>query len=66
MLIYNGSEYLIHFKYSNIFNVLFVTCFYGVGMPLLFPIAAFNMMNLYICERIFVARYVKLPPNLDD
>jgi len=39
---------------------------YGVGMPLLFPLAAFNFFNQYICERITVAYIVQLPPALDD
>ena len=39
---------------------------YGVGMPLLFPVAAFNFMNQYLCERIIVAYTVPLPPALDD
>lgn len=39
---------------------------YGVGMPLLFPIAAFNFFNQWICERYIVAYYMKLPPALDN
>ncbi len=29
--IYSGPEYLIHFKYSGILNVTFVTLMYGIG-----------------------------------
>ena len=29
--IYSGPEYLIHFKYSGILNVTFVTMMYGIG-----------------------------------
>lgn len=39
---------------------------YGIGMPLLFPIAGFNLLNQYICERIIVAYYMKQPPALDN
>jgi len=28
---------------------------YGIGLPILFPIAAFNFCNQYICERLIVA-----------
>lgn len=35
-------------------------------MPLLFPIAALNLVNMAVCERIFVAKLVKLPPMMDD
>jgi len=29
--IYSGPEYLIHFKYSGMLNVTFVTMMYGIG-----------------------------------
>jgi hypothetical protein len=35
-------------------------------MPILFPIAAFNYLNQYVCERIIVAFCMKQPPALDD
>jgi hypothetical protein len=39
---------------------------YGMGMPILFVIAAFNFLNQWVCERIIVAYQMKLPPSLDD
>jgi len=51
---------------SGILNIVFMTMMYGVGMPILFPIAAFNFMNQYIAERIIVSYNVPLPPALDD
>lgn len=54
--IHLGSEYVSHVKYSNVLVVVYITMMYGVGMPILFPIAAFNFLNQYICERIVVAR----------
>jgi len=63
--LYSGAEYVIHFKYSNILNIMYITMMYGLGMPLLFPIAAFNFMNQYICERLIVAYQVRLLPALD-
>lgn len=65
-MLHSGIEYDIHFKYSAVLNVACVTMMYGVGMPILFPIAAFNFMNQYICERIVVAYQVRKPPVLDD
>lgn len=65
-MIHSGIEYDIHFKYSAVLNVACVTMMYGVGMPILFPVAAFNFLNQYICERIIVAYQVKKPPVLDD
>jgi hypothetical protein len=64
--LYSGPEYFIHFKYSGILNIMFITMMYGLGMPILFPVAAFNFLNQYLCERIIVAYTVKQPPALDD
>ena len=40
--LWSGGDYLMHIKSSEILLVVFVTCMYGVGMPLLFPVAALN------------------------
>ena len=64
--LYSGSEYVIHFKCAGVINIVWVTMFYGVGLPILFPLAAFNFFNQFICERITVSYMVRLPPALDD
>lgn len=64
--VYSGNDYTIHFKYSAILNIVFVTMMYGVGMPLLFPLAAFNFFNQWLTERLTVAYVVRLPAQLDD
>ncbi|CDW71360.1 UNKNOWN [Stylonychia lemnae] len=64
--IYSGPEYLIHFKYSGILNVTFVTMMYGLGMPILFPIAAWTYFVLYSLERVLAAYFYQLPPTFDD
>lgn len=64
--LYSGKEYVIHFKQSGLINIVFVSLMYGIGMPGLFPIAAFNFLNQYIAERIIVSYNVPLPPSLDD
>ena len=35
-------------------------------MPLLYPVAALNFANMYLCERMAVSYQVQLPPALDD
>ena len=58
-MIYAGPEYLIHFKYSDALNVTYITLMYGVGIPLLFPIAALNLFMTYLGERYTVAYAVR-------
>ena len=64
--IYSGPAYQIHFKYSGIMNVTFVTMMYGIGMPILFPIAAFSYFILYTQERLLSAYFYQMPPSFDD
>lgn len=64
--LYSGADYVIHFKYSGVLNIVYITMMYGMGMPILFVLAAFNFFNQWVCERLIVAYQVKLPPALDD
>ena len=64
--LYSGADYVIHFKYSGILNIMFITMMYGVGMPILFFLAVVNFINQYICERTIIAYAMKQPPALDD
>ena len=43
--LYSGSKYVIHFKSAIVINIVWVTMFYGIGMPILFPLAALNFFN---------------------
>lgn len=65
-MLYSGGDYIIHFKYSGMLNIAYITMFYGMGMPSLFPIAALNYWNQYVAERIVVAHHMKAPAALDD
>lgn len=64
--IYSGPEYMIHYKYSSMLNIVFVTFMYGAGLPILFPIALGSLTVLYIMERLLVAYSYKQPPTYDD
>lgn len=64
--IYGGEEYLIHFKYSDALVIVYVACLYGIGIPLLFPIAAIALANTWLNERIQTAYQVVQPPAMDD
>lgn len=64
--IYSGPAYMIHFKYSGIMNITFITMMYGMGQPILFLIAAISFFILYTQERILVAYFYQMPPSFDD
>ena len=64
--LYIGPDYVIHFKYSQILNVTFVTMMYGLGMPILFPIAGLSYFIFWAVERYQIAFTYPMPPALDD
>lgn len=64
--LYSGGDYVIHFKYSGLLNIAYITMMYGMGMPVLFPLAVVNYWFQYVAERIVVAYYMKAPAALDD
>ena len=64
--IYGGADYIIHFKYSEMLNIIFVTMMYGFSQPLLFPISAVALTLNIIIERTIIAYTMKLPPALDN
>lgn len=63
---YSGPEYLMHFKYSSILTQVFVSFMYGLFIPILFPIAAFGILNMYIVEKGGLLWYYRRPPVYDD
>lgn len=57
---------LMHFKYSNVMNLIFVAFLHGVALPILFPIAFFGVFNNFLVERLLLAWYYKQPPLFDN
>lgn len=49
--LYSGPEYIIHYKQAQVLNIVFVTMMYGLGMPILFPIAFISFFIIYATER---------------
>jgi hypothetical protein len=62
---YAGPPFPIHFKYSLMMMITFVTFMYGAGMPILFPIALMTFLVSYVLERILVAYSFQEPPAFD-
>ena len=64
--IYSGPVYYMHYKYSSILTISFITFMYGFGMPILFPIACASFIVLYLCERWLLFYGYRLPPMYDE
>ena len=63
---YGQLDYTIHFRYSDALKTTYITMMYGLGIPLLFPLAALSFVITLIGERIQCAYIVKLPPAMGD
>ena len=66
MDLYSGPTHIIHYKYSLLLNTCYVTMLYGLGLPILFPIAAFSYFVFWVTERYAMAYTYHMPPQLDD
>jgi len=64
--LYSGPNYIIHYKGSALLNMTYVTMMYGLGMPILFPIAALDYIIFWATERYQIAYTYQNPPALDD
>jgi len=56
----------MHFKYSAILNITFVTFMFGLGLPLLFPYALLAMVILWFSEKCLFFYTYRLPPMYDE
>jgi len=63
---YTGPVYLMHYKYSTLLNIIFVTFMYGLGLPILFPIAVLSFVILYLQEKAMLFYGYRVPPMYDE
>lgn len=64
--VYSGEEYYLHYKYSSILNITFVTFMYGAGIPILFPVAFVSLLVLFVVEKTCLFYVYKQPPMYDE
>ena len=56
----------MHYKYSALLTIIFVTMTFGFGIPILFPIAAMSILILYLVEKTMLYYAYRLPPMYDE
>lgn len=57
---------MMHFRYSSIMVQVFVCFMYGLFIPVMFPICALGIFNMYVVERCALAYYYRQPPLFDE
>lgn len=63
--LYSGEDFDIHYQYSWMLVITWVTFLFAPGLPILFPIALVGMIILYVTNRLSLAYYNKRPPVYD-
>lgn len=65
---YTGADFAIDlsYLYADSLNVIFLAMFYGIGMPIMFPMAAVILASQRLCQRLRVAYLCRLPPFLGN
>ena len=61
-----GPQYFMHYKYSSVMNIVFITMMFGAGLPMLFPIAAASLTMLFCLEKYMIYYVYKQPPAYDE
>ena len=65
---YRGADIAaeLAYLYADALNVIFCTMFFGIGMPIMFPMAIVILVNQAITQKIRIAWICKKPPLLGD
>ena len=63
--IYTGDIFAIAHGYGRMINITWITMFYGVGMPILFPISCAAFIVMYVVEN-YCLYYVYIKPDIND
>lgn len=56
----------MHYKYSAIMNIVFLTMMFGAGLPILFPLASGSLLTMYLVEKYEIYYVFQQPPAYDD
>ena len=64
--LHSGPPHSIHFAFSQLLVIVFVTFMFGFGIPILFPIAFVSIFVLYHVEKICMYYRYRRPPMYDE
>lgn len=63
--IHSGPAFFIHYKYSSILNITYISMMFGPGMPTLFLYSFLSLFVLYVMEVYMLFYVYKAPPAYD-
>jgi len=56
----------MHFKYAAIMNIVYITLMFGIGLPILYPLAVLALVILYVSEKLMLYYSYQGPPKYDE
>lgn len=56
----------MHYKYSSMMNIIFITFMYGAGLPKLFPLAFAAFVVFFALEKYMMYYVYQSPPAYDE
>jgi hypothetical protein len=62
----SGPENDIFDNYSYIMTIVWINMYFGVGLPLLFPLTLISLVSLYVFEKFLTVYWYKKSPMLND
>ena len=63
--LYLGPDFHLHIRYIQLLVNFYMVMLYGMGIPLLFPIAAVQFFVTFWFDKIMFIRYYRKPPQYD-
>lgn len=64
--VHAGPVYLIFTKYSYILLTVYMTMFFGMALPILYPIALVALLIFYIVDIVMLYMCYRMPPTYDE
>lgn len=64
--IHAGPEYPMHAKYAFIMLTVFMTQLFGLGLPILYPVALIGFIIFYYSEMYMLHYSYRCPPCYDE
>jgi hypothetical protein len=64
--VHSGPNFDVEGQYSNMLLQISIALFFGIGMPILYPIAVLALIFQYVIDRLMVAYFYCEPPAYDD
>jgi hypothetical protein len=63
---YVGTEFVLDSRLAQVIAIIQATFIYSPALPLLLPIATFNLTMIYWIDKTFLLRFNKTPRNYDE